>query len=99
MLDRVAVVGTSCSGKTTLAKTLAARLGATHLELDAVHWEPNWQSAPDEEFRLAVSEALSGDRWVVDGNYGKVRDIIWPRARMRAGYEQPDPSEVGLVIF
>jgi adenylate kinase family enzyme len=24
--------------------------------------------------------ALSGDRWVVDGNYSAVRDIVWARA-------------------
>ena len=23
---------------------------------------------------------MSGDAWVVDGNYGVVRDLIWPRA-------------------
>jgi adenylate kinase family enzyme len=27
-----------------------------------------------------VAQALSGDGWVVDGNYGRVRDIIWSRA-------------------
>jgi adenylate kinase family enzyme len=80
MLKRVAVVGTSCSGKTTFAKDLAACLDAPHVELDAVFWGPDWRPAPDDEFRFAVSEALSGDRWVVDGNYSKVRDIIWPPA-------------------
>jgi adenylate kinase family enzyme len=27
-----------------------------------------------------VSEAVDGDVWVVDGNYSKSRDIVWPRA-------------------
>lgn len=51
-----------------------------HIELDALHWGPNWSEAPIDEFRQRVAEYLSGDYWVVDGNYGKVRDIIWSRA-------------------
>ncbi len=27
-----------------------------------------------------MAEALLGDAWVCDGNYGLARDIIWPRA-------------------
>lgn len=42
--------------------------------------ELNWTAALPEVFRKRVSEALSGDRWVVDGNYSGVRDIVWSRA-------------------
>jgi hypothetical protein len=27
-----------------------------------------------------VAEALSGDTWVVDGNYSRVREVVWSRA-------------------
>jgi adenylate kinase family enzyme len=77
-LRRVHVVGTSGSGKTTLAQRLARRLGIPHVELDALHWEPNWTPAPD--FRERVAEALSGEAWTTDGNYSQVRDIVWQRA-------------------
>jgi adenylate kinase family enzyme len=77
---RIVVVGTSGSGKTTLARELAAIIDAPHIELDALHWGPNWQPAPLEAFRGAVEAALAGERWVVEGNYAKVRDIVWRRA-------------------
>jgi adenylate kinase family enzyme len=77
---RVVVVGNTGSGKTTLARHLAAKLGLPHVELDALHWEPDWQEAPLDVFRARIVKALSGDGWIVDGNYGKVRDIVWPRA-------------------
>ncbi len=78
--QRSAIVGTSGSGKTTLARTLAARRGMPHAELDALHWGPGWTPASVEEMRPRVAAALGGEAWVADGNYSKVRDLIWPRA-------------------
>ncbi|HEV7213836.1 MAG TPA: hypothetical protein VGP33_01830, partial [Chloroflexota bacterium] len=77
---RIVVVGTTGSGKTTLAGQIAARFGAPHIELDALHWEPNWALPRVEAFRERVATALTGRAWVADGNYGAVRDIVWGRA-------------------
>jgi adenylate kinase family enzyme len=79
-LRRVSVVGTSCCGKTTFATRLAALLGCPHLELDALHWGPKWTPRSDEEFLSGVQQGISVERWVVDGNYHQVRDLIWARA-------------------
>jgi len=78
--QRISVIGTSGTGKTTLAKQISQRLTITHIELDALHWEPNWVEAPDHIFRERVLKALSNESWVVDGNYNKVRDIVWVKA-------------------
>jgi adenylate kinase family enzyme len=80
VLRRVVVVGTSCSGKTTFAKNLALVLGATHLELDALHWGPNWVPKPTQEFLDRTAEAVRAERWIVEGNYSVVRELVWPRA-------------------
>ena len=77
---RIAIVGSSCAGKTTLARQLADLHGISHVELDALHWNPNWQPTPTAEFRELAAAALAGDRWMVDGNYRVVRDIVWSRA-------------------
>jgi adenylate kinase family enzyme len=77
---RVSVVGTSCSGKTTLAGKLAAACGLPHFELDAIHWQPGWTPLPLEDFRRRVSEVVDGEQWVIDGNYSRVRDLVWERA-------------------
>ncbi len=77
---RLVVVGTTSSGKSTLAKRLAGKLGYDFIELDALHWEPNWTEAPLEVFRQRVETATQAPAWVVAGNYHVVRDIVWPRA-------------------
>ena len=77
---RIVVVGSTCAGKTTLARRLSALLDIPHVELDALNWEPNWVAAQLEVFRQRVEDAVAGDAWVVDGNYTAVRDLVWPRA-------------------
>jgi adenylate kinase family enzyme len=79
-MQRAAVIGASGAGKTTFARALAARMGVAHVELDALHWEPGWQAADLPTFRARVDAATTGDAWVVDGSYTKVRDLVWARA-------------------
>ena len=79
-MRRINVVGTSCSGKTTLARELARRLDMPHVELDALFWGPNWTPVPTTAFRSRLTSALATDRWVADGGYAPVRDITWGRA-------------------
>ena len=56
---RIVVVGTTSSGKSTLASQLAQKIGGDFIELDALHWEPNWVEAPEEIFRQRVIKAIS----------------------------------------
>ncbi len=79
---RAAVVGVTGCGKTTLARGLARRFDVPHVELDALYWGPNWTPRSDETFWALTADALSGAAWTVDGNYGKVRDVVWRRANV-----------------
>ena len=79
-MKRVVVIGSSCSGKTTLARRIAGAIGTPHVELDALHWGPNWTERPEEELRRAVGERMTEDGWVVDGNYSRLQGLVWSRA-------------------
>jgi adenylate kinase family enzyme len=76
-LARVVVVGTSCAGKSTFARRLAGTLGVPCVELDALYWGADW--TPRSEFRGDVVAAAKKPRWVMDGNYSGVREIVWGR--------------------
>lgn len=78
--SRIAIVGTSCAGKSTLARELSRRLGASHVELDALYWGPNWTARSAEEFAASVERATAGSTWIVDGNYSTVRPLVLQRA-------------------
>src|SRR5690348_2113375 len=66
---RIAVLGMTATGKSTLARHLARLLGVPHIELDGIVHGPNWVDLPDEEFHARTAAALSDGGWVVDGNY------------------------------
>jgi adenylate kinase family enzyme len=59
---------------------LAQVLSFTCIEMDAIYWKPNWSPRPLEEFRALVEKAIAAESWIIDGNYSKVRDLIWKRA-------------------
>ena len=77
---RMVVVGATSSGKSTLAETLARWFELDFIELDALNWEPGWQTAPLDVFRSRVEKATKAEKWIVAGNYHIVRDLIWPKA-------------------
>jgi len=79
-MQRVSVIGVTGSGETTFAASLATRLRVPHVELDALHWEPNWTMAELDVFRGRVATHVSADGWVIDGNYSRVRHLVWSRA-------------------
>ena len=89
LMKTIAVVGSSGSGKTTVARHLSQVLGLDHIELDALHHLPNWQHRTAEEFTAVIQNSLDASKetgWVMCGGYdtvaGPLRDthantIIW----------------------
>ncbi|MBI5965149.1 MAG: AAA family ATPase [Chloroflexi bacterium] len=78
--QRIVVIGTTSSGKSTLASRLAEKIGGDFVELDGLYWEPNWVGATPEVFRERAEAATNSQAWAVAGNYHVVRDLIWPKA-------------------
>lgn len=78
--ERIVIVGRTGSGKTTLARELAGALQVPHVELDSLFFGPGLSTVPVDVLRDRTRVAISGTRWVTDGNKSAVRDLVWPRA-------------------
>ena len=101
-MRRISVIGGSCSGKTTVARALAARLGLSYVELDELHHGPNWDEAPAELLQERVRAALAAapDGWVVDGNYfGKLGTLVLERADTVVWLDVPYRTVVRRVLW
>lgn len=96
---RVSVVGTSGSGKSTVARQLAAILRVPFLELDSVNHQPNWTPLPADEFRRVVATAVAGEGWVIDGNYSAVRPLVWARADTVVWLDLPKGTVMRQIIW
>ena len=74
---RMLVIGTTCAGKTTLARALAKLFNWPHVEFDALFWDPSWQYAPDYIVGKRLKDSTAGPNWILDGNCLEYKDIVW----------------------
>jgi adenylate kinase family enzyme len=97
--SRIWITGPPGSGKTTLGRALAARVGLPHLELDALHHGPDWTPADPQEFRAAVAAAMRQPRWVIDGNYrGKLGTLVAESADLHIALDLPTAVTMTRLI-
>ena len=69
------MIGSGGSGKSTFARWLGARVGIGVVHLDRAYWRPGWVETPKDEWRRRVAELVSGDSWVIDGNFGSTLEL------------------------
>lgn len=77
MYQRINVIGTSGSGKSTFSKQLSDITGYPHIQIDALFWKPNWEPSDDQEFLPLLESTLEQESWILDGNYQKTAPVKW----------------------
>ncbi len=73
-------------------------MSVPHVELDAIYHQPGWTELPEEDFRSRVDLATAPDRWVVDGNYSTVRELVWTKADTVVWFDLPLPVVLSRTI-
>jgi adenylate kinase family enzyme len=69
-MRRVLVIGPGGSGKSTFARRLGQKLGIAVKHLDSYYWRAGWTKPSNEDWLKTVNELLSGESWIIDGNFG-----------------------------
>ncbi len=96
---RIAITGPSGSGKTTLARELERTAGLRHVEIDALHHGPNWESCGPVVLRERVLAAIEGDDWVTDSTYHTVLgNLISERADVLVWLDLPIPVVLWRLV-
>jgi hypothetical protein len=83
--QRVVLIGCAGSGKTTLARALAVRLGAPHIERDAIGDD----EAPGFATKVAAAVDAAGSRWVFDGAPYNAELVVYPHADTVVALDYP----------
>lgn len=69
-VDRIAVLGSPGSGKSTLSRQLGAVTGLPVFHLDKLYWKPGWVEPEREQWVRLQEDLVEQGRWIIDGHYG-----------------------------
>ena len=70
-MERIMIIGCGGSGKSTLARQLGEKLDIPVIHLDKLFWRPGWEQVSREEFDRLHGEALTEEKWILDGNFDR----------------------------
>ena len=74
------LVGGMGSGKSWTSKRIAEITGYPLYHLDVEFWKPDWVMTPHEEKVVRLNEIISGEKWIIDGNYGGTMELRYAAA-------------------
>ncbi len=76
IMQRIAVIGSIGSGKSVFSQRLSDLTGLRLYHLDRLFWAGEGAGTPGrEEWLKLQKEITSGDRWIIEGNYGATIDV------------------------
>ena len=78
-MQRVLVIGSGGSGKSTVAAQLGELLNLEVHHLDKSYWRAGWAEPGREEWIKTVTELIDKDSWIIDGNYSGTLELRLPK--------------------
>lgn len=83
---KVAILGYSGTGKSTLARRINVLYQTPVLHMDQVQFLANWQVRAADEAKQIVADFLKQDDWVIEGNY-------------RSYYQAKRCAQADLIVY
>lgn len=66
-MSRIAILGNTAGGKSTLARHLAKTRCLPHIEIDEIYWLPEWTAVPSQIYEKDHDAAIEMPEWIIDG--------------------------------
>lgn len=87
--NRILLIGSPGTGKSTTAKFLGEKLNLEVIHLDKYFWKPDWEMRSRYEFDEIVLELIMKDKWIMDGNYSRTLKARAKRADLIIFFDFP----------
>lgn len=69
MMNRVIIIGCPGAGKSTFARKLSEKTGLPLFYLDMIWHKADRTNVTTDEFDAVLYGIMSGEQWIIDGNY------------------------------
>ena len=77
---KIVIFGASGAGKSYMSGRVAKLTGYPVYHLDAVFHQRGWVTIPEDEFITRQREMMSGETWIIEGNYKKTMEFRFAAA-------------------
>lgn len=74
-MNKICVIGSPGSGKSTFSSKLSKILEIPVFHLDLIYWNKDETNVSNEEFDQKLTQILTLDQWIIDGHYSRTLDI------------------------
>lgn len=74
-MDKVVVIGSPGSGKSTFARKLRDKTNLSLYYLDMIWHKPDQTNISREDFDMKLKKVMKRSQWIIDGNYQRTLEI------------------------
>ena len=79
-MNKIIVIGPGGAGKSEMSRRLRDILNLPLYHLDNIFWKEDKTHVTRDEFDVKLSELLSKDKWIIDGDYSRTYEIRMGKA-------------------
>lgn len=75
MFEKIIIIGSPGSGKSTFARRLREITDLPLYHLDMIKHKPDKTEISKDEFDVKLNDIISKDKWIIDGNYQRTIEV------------------------